>query len=671
MAAALWALVVLAVLFVTGAPIAQALARRRRLEWTQFVFEACSIGLLAQVAIAVVAMRSGHFTRLTLVCATLLVVGAGLAAGGWRIVRDPPTFDARWLLGVAVLVVAALALRTHVSYFLFQTGDMGEYVNQANLVARGFELLQSFPHGFTMFLAGTNLLLGRAHTVAGLPALGVLLLLGTVSVARALGLRTVAALVAGAIVVVLPVTVWFSTFPVSEVLYASLLMPAVYFLVCARREQSRAYGILSGLLLGMLLMVRGTALLFVPIVIAVVFVSAAGDDDAEYRVQRAFTIAALCALFVAYAYEIRYVSRYFVLIQLHEFVPNLVYRAARKMHLLQWSWELVVVAAVGIVAVVVSAQLLRALVVDRLRPHVIGFFQVCAAVVVAGGLVVCIAIRSGGLVDALARWGPAALLLVGAGMVLVVARPTRYLDGTTTVFVLLGIVVYAILYAARIPTPRTAPYYLYWDRYLFSEVLPLALVLLAIGLHAIAELYSVRIRTIAIAFAVLIVLLLGPALTATRKIERYTFFGNAYGTFARLDKLTLANGVAWPVVYSGLQTMPPGWFSPETYRAFAMPLSQTFHRRLIGVTFDPYHKDPLYDPISARTALAQKHFNRGFLVALRASGAEPFPDDAHTRFVGMVDYRVPVIARQLDSAHEHYRVVPFEFDVYALTDSDH
>ena len=66
---------------------------------------------------------------------------------------------------------------------------MGEYVNLANATARGANLVESFPHGFTMYLASTNLLLGQAHTVGGLPALGIMLVLGTISFVKALGLR--------------------------------------------------------------------------------------------------------------------------------------------------------------------------------------------------------------------------------------------------------------------------------------------------------------------------------------------------------------------------------------------------------------------------------------------------------------------------------------------------
>ena len=75
------------------------------------------------------------------------------------------------LIGLAtlVLVVVALRIRHAPSYFIFQTGDMGGYVNSANILTAVGQPFGTQPHGFTLFLRETNLLLGKAHTVAGLP----------------------------------------------------------------------------------------------------------------------------------------------------------------------------------------------------------------------------------------------------------------------------------------------------------------------------------------------------------------------------------------------------------------------------------------------------------------------------------------------------------------------
>ena len=54
----------------------------------------------------------------------------------------------------------------------------------------------------------------------------------------------------------------------------------------------------------------------------------------RYRVQRVFTLAGLASLSVAYAYNVRFLPDYFVHKQLEDFVPGIVFRAARTTHLL-------------------------------------------------------------------------------------------------------------------------------------------------------------------------------------------------------------------------------------------------------------------------------------------------------------------------------------------------
>ena len=79
------------------------------------------------------------------------------------------------------------------------------------------------------------------------------------------------------------------------------------------------------------------------------------------------------------------------------------------------------------------------------------------------------------------------LVLVAIGAVGVVARPGRYLDAACGLLLLLVIGVYIVLFARRVPDPKVQTYYLYFDRYLFSEVLPAALPLAAIGLQMVVD----------------------------------------------------------------------------------------------------------------------------------------------------------------------------------------
>jgi hypothetical protein len=163
------ALAVLVVLFLTGAPIILCVRARRR-EWTAAVFEAIALGLLVQVAIGITALRTAHYSRVGLGVMTLtVIVVASIIAIRQRTHITWPRLDVPWLLITLGLVAVALFLRKYPVYFLWESGDMGEYVNRANRIAEGANLLQSFPHGFTVFLASTHTLLGPSGTFAPRP----------------------------------------------------------------------------------------------------------------------------------------------------------------------------------------------------------------------------------------------------------------------------------------------------------------------------------------------------------------------------------------------------------------------------------------------------------------------------------------------------------------------
>ena len=74
-------------------------------------------------------------------------------------------------------------------------------------------------------------------------------------------------------------------------------------------------------------------------------------------------------------------------------------------------------------------------------------------------------------------------------------QPGKYLDAACGLLFLLVIGTYIVLFARRVPEPKVQTYYLYFDRYLYSEVLPAALVLGAIGLHVLADAATRLIRS--------------------------------------------------------------------------------------------------------------------------------------------------------------------------------
>jgi hypothetical protein len=671
---ALWALVVLAVLLLIGAPVALSIPGSKP-EWTGFAFEAVVIGLLVEMLVAIGLLHAGWYHPLGVLAASAVVVG-GATFGLRRWGRRPSDLSglrgveaALVGAGVLVLVGAALAIRHAPSYFIFQTGDMGDYVNTANMFRQGTSLRAAQPQGFTVFLSGTNLLLGEARTVAGLPALGTMLLLGAVAVTRALRLHVVATLGVAIVLLVHPVAVWFSLFPVSEALSAGLMLALFYFLVRARATQSTAYAVIGGLVAGSLLLVRGEAMLVAPIVVVVLLASVAVDDRSTVRVQQVFTFTALVALFAAYAYDVTYEHRYFVS-QLSRLVPDAASRFAEDARLVEVSVPLVAAGAVALAAVFALVRIVDRVGRPRVSDRPVLFWQSVNGAVVAIAALAALSFSLHGLKNSGQRWGAVLLVLVAIGAVGVIARPGRYVDAASGLLLLLVLGVFVVLFARRVPQPQVHAYYLYFDRYLFSEVWPVALPLAAVGIQMVADACTrAPARVVPVALAGLVVVIaagLVPQARETRRVTEHRLFGESYDAVRRLDRLTRSQGHAGDVVYSGSKTRPAEWFYPNTYRALALPLRQSFDRTVYGIPHSAIAPDQVFTPRAARSVLRENGASSGYLVQLRPEGAGRIADDDHTRWVGSVDYTVPLLEQ-----HPVPPAAPWTFprlllDVYAL-----
>src|ERR1051325_5930161 len=141
MGGAVSAFVVFCVLLLVGLPVALSLPGRAR-EWTGLAFEALVIGVVAEMLVAIVLLHAGYYSLWTAFVATLMIVGAATVAsrrfgGPAAELSSLRRFDAALIgLGALVFVVVALRIRHAPSYFIFQTGDMGGYVNTANILRR-------------------------------------------------------------------------------------------------------------------------------------------------------------------------------------------------------------------------------------------------------------------------------------------------------------------------------------------------------------------------------------------------------------------------------------------------------------------------------------------------------------------------------------------------------
>jgi hypothetical protein len=675
------ALVVFGVLVLVGLPIALSI-RGGQPEWIEILFESAVIGLLVELFVAIVLSRSGHYSIPSALALTVLIVGGTAAAmysfGKRRGLPKPDRsgLSADRAIGLVVVALVFIAIAVRIrhapSYFIFQTGDMGGYVNSANILRHSSTRFGVQPQGFTLFLRETNLLLGMAHTVSGLPTLGAILLLGAVAFSRALKQHVAVMFAIAFVVLVHPVMVWFSLFPVSEALYATLLVAMLYFVVRARKDASYAHAAIAGLLAGSLLLVRGEAMLLAPIVVVLLLVSTAADDDTTVAIQRRFSIVALVTLFGAYAYDARYTQAYFR-VQLSHLLPGSVFRFASQ-HLIEFSASLLLAGALGLALVLGAAWAVKRWV----RPHVVGlsvrFWWVVYAVAIIGTAIGFAVFPLAGLGDTLSRWGPLLLVLVGVGLVSVVGRPGKYLDPAAGLLFLLVIGVYSVLFARRVHGPIGQLNYLYYDRYLFSEVLPAALLLSTIGVQSVIDLVShfvssTRVVRIAVVGMVVIVAVaMVPQIHETQRITQYRLLGNAYSTVKQLDTLTRSEGDG-AIVYSGPPSRPKNWTFPNTYRAFAVPLQQSFGRTVFGVDTDPEGRDTFLRPIGAKLTLSKHGLDKGYFIALRRARLAPkYPEGPHIHYLGSVSYACPLLPQDADPPPAApWRITIFRFDVYALS----
>ena len=194
---------------------------------------------------------------------------------------------------------------------------------------------------------------------------------------------------------------------------------------------------------------------------------------------------------------------------------------------------------------------------------------------------------------------------------------------------LLVIAVYSMLFARRVHGAQGQAKYLYFDRYLFSEVPPAALLLSTLGLQSIIDLAThfvrharwARVAVVPVMAIVIVIVGMTPQIHETERITEFRLLGNSYAAIARLDALTRGNGVpdsdGDAIVYSGTNRRTTNWTFPNTYRAFALPLEQTFARKVFGIDPNPEGRDILLRPRGARLMLTQHGLHSGYLVALR------------------------------------------------------
>jgi hypothetical protein len=148
------------------------------------------------------------------------------------------------------------------------------------------------------------------------------------------------------------------------------------------------------------------------------------------------------------------------------------------------------------------------------------------------------------------------------------------------------------LQSYRLKVQRVHSFYLYWDRYLVSEYIPVLFVVLGLALTVVwtlwAREWTSRLRAStrpgvralpAVVAAVLALVAVLPTLPQLVLIEKDTFMAGAYQFDHDLAALVpnTSDKVIWSAskAYSS-PAVVPGFVFPNTWMAFAKPMTRTF-----------------------------------------------------------------------------------------------
>jgi hypothetical protein len=677
-------LLVIAVLTAVGLPWAAPRRGGRRSSWVELGFESFAAGVCAVILSGILLARVGWFDRAVLVTLAIGALGYGLRLAdgrGWQFPDRPSPIAACCTLGVLSL---SLYLRRAPSDYLFHTADMGEYVNQANLSSRTGEINESFLHGFIALLGWSHQLLGAEWTEIIVPAVGIGAIGGLVAILQRLGTPAWAQAAVAVLASVQVQMVWFSLITVSETLFLLLLVVSLHQIVRGGREPlSVVSGIAVGATLGFALMAtRANAMLLVPAMVVGTALGATASRAARRVGPLALATGAAAGAALAYAYAVQFNGRYFVEHQLRVSFPSLVYDWMVRSQLAELGPVLaaVLAAATGGVAVGLYLIATRAPVVPRIA--------IAASVAIFG-----VAVISAAVLHVMApwvhfgRWTWAVLLPATIGVVSLIRAAARGDDEEaliTPVMLVVG-AAFLALQAKRLDTAIPyPPVLLYWDRYLYSELLALALVAVGVGITSMAALGSRLLasrphaRTIAAASTCgLLVALTLPTAPLVRNLQSERLYGDTYATLDAIDAATREGAGEPPALALSVDGFDDRWTFGRVHRSLALPLIQSFGRRFPGLDLNPAAPDPslsLEDGNLVGEGGEPMEPDARFVVDVRFCGQQPCSEDSEARLdlplVESIDYRVPNFPHSEGWRTEDFTDIWLRIDVLALSRDD-
>ena len=507
-----------------------------------------------------------------------------------------------WLLvgtWVAV-IVGALLLRLRDSNFIPWVGDMGAYVNWANEYVRLGEFKATWPPFFPAFLTISSAIFGPELTTAAVPFTGILLVLVVARVARQLGAGPWSAVVAGGLVGVSVPAIWFSVVPGSEALNAPLFilwLGSIAGVLTAERARLPWWLAASGLGMLALGLLRGTApLLLLPLLIFAVVAMCTTDWRAiAQRLWLGFSVSLVGAL-VSYWYGIQRIPRYYVDTQIEDLVPGALFRLLQRSGIFTptvgTALFLVFLTGVLFVLGLYFARRVEYTAAPSRAPKTLGY--------IVGGVLI-LGIGVDGIVNAevwqnLLRAG-LWLTVIAVALIFFIGKAKLRADVSALVLTSgMVMALFIAIHTYRLKIDRDHAYFLYWDRYLFSEVIPLLFLLLAVALTAAWKLGAAKwvatqfasgkpVRR-AIPAVVVAALLAVAVVPSTGQIAIATKHGAMDGAYEfEQELIAMLPDETTPIVWAGSRPDKiEGFFFPNTWMAFAKPMARTFGYNVVNIS---------------------------------------------------------------------------------------
>jgi hypothetical protein len=588
------------VLFVVaGAPAALAV-RRQHDGWGALVAETLAFGLVLLTLGVTLYAWLGWFGA-GFVGAVWLALVAHVVVRRTGIPRVVLPRGREWFLVGAWLALVALtiALRFRSVNFLPWVGDMGAYVNWANEFVRTGVLSAAWPPYFSSFLSISSAIFGDGSTTAALSISGLVLVLIVARLLARLGIGPWISFAASALLALNLHAIWYSTFPGSESLNAPIY---ILWLLCivgvlrATRESLPVWLVLTGVLMLSLGLLRGTGpLLLLPLLATAIVATAVGAwRETAPRVWLGAG-ASLAGAFVSYWYGISVIPRYYIETQVRGMIPSSGFGLLERVGL----FSPTPLTAVILVIVACAVTWVGWYVANRRRdggtvtrvPHILGLVLGSAILL---GMIADVALNAE-VIRILLRtgiWLMAAVIAV----ILIIGRSQR--PQWVVLFVLFSgstAAIFLALHSYRLKIARGHSFFLYWDRYLFSELIPLFYVLLGVLLAIAYATWGEGVtRTLrsspsrlrrslpAVAVAAAAVLVVVPTLPQLHLVTKDTYMAGAW-QFEQQLKAEIPS-VDTPVLWSSSTEGPtPGFFFPNTWMAFAKPLERSYGYTVYGV----------------------------------------------------------------------------------------